>query len=225
MSANSFLGVFGKSPFKALETHIEIAKSASQTLVPFFEAVFDTDWVLAEKLRKVISSKEQDADKIKREVRIQLPKGLFLPVERTDVLELLVQQDKIANKAKDIAGRVIGRELPIPQTLREEFFVYLKRCIDAVQVAAKAINELDELLETGFKGREVELVEKIISEIDAIEEDTDSMQVSLRVSVRKHESELNPIDAMFLYDVIEWVGDLADRAESVGGRLELLLAR
>ncbi len=225
MSANSFLGVFGKSPFKALETHIDIAKSASELLVPFFEAVFDTDWTKAESLRKEISEREREADTIKRELRIQLPKGIFLPVDRADLLELIVQQDKIANKSKDIAGRVIGRELPIPQTLREEFFTYLNRCIDAVRVSAKAINELDELLETGFKGREVEIVEKIISQIDSIEEDTDKMQISLRFSVRQHETELSPIDAMFLYDVIEWVGDLADRAESVGGRLELLLAR
>jgi hypothetical protein len=30
---------------------------------------------------------------------------------------------------------------------------------------------------------------------------------------------------MFLYQIIDWVGDLADLAESVGARLEILLAR
>ncbi|MER2493711.1 TIGR00153 family protein [Catenovulum sediminis] len=225
MTSNSFLGVFGKSPFKALETHIDIVYKASSILPSFFEAVFESDWAKAEELRQQISQYEKDADKLKRDLRIQLPKGLFLPVERTDLLNLLVQQDKIANKAKDIAGRVIGRELPIPGSLQEAFMTYLKRCIDAVALATKAINELDELLETGFRGREVDLVEKIISEVEIIEEDTDKMQISLRLSVKAHESELSPIDAIFLYDVIEWVGDLADRAESVGGRLELLLAR
>ncbi|MGL6122545.1 MAG: DUF47 family protein, partial [Shewanella sp.] len=39
------------------------------------------------------------------------------------------------------------------------------------------------------------------------------------------ESELNPIDVMFLYKTIEWVGGLADLAERVGSRLELMLAR
>ena len=34
-----------------------------------------------------------------------------MPVDRADVLELLTQQDRIANKAKDISGRVIGRQL------------------------------------------------------------------------------------------------------------------
>lgn len=225
MSGNSFLGVFGKSPFKALETHIDVVKTTADKLPAFFEAVFQADWDKAQEVRDEISKFEKEADVIKRELRTQLPKGLFLPVDRADLLELLVQQDKIANKAKDIAGRVIGRELPIPTSLQQDFMVYLNRCIDAVALAAKAINELDELLETGFRGREVTFVEKIISEVAAIEEDTDKLQVALRLSVRAAEKEMNPIDAIFLYDVIEWVGDLADKAESVGGRLELLLAR
>ena len=154
-----------------------------------------------------------------------LPRGLFMPVERTDLLELVTQQDKIANKAKDIAGRVIGREMIIPKEIQEDFLAYVTRCVDATKQASKAINELEELLETGFKGREVTLVEKMLVELDAIEQDTDEMQIRIRRQLRKLESELNPVDVMFLYKIIEWVGELADIAERVGSRLELMLAR
>lgn len=34
-----------------------------------------------------------------------------------------------------------------------------------------------------------------------------------------------PIDVMFLYRVIELIGDLADVAQRVGSRLQILLAR
>ena len=95
----------------------------------------------------------------------------------------------------------------------------------AKQQASKAINELDELLETGFKGREVTLVEKMLVELDAIEQDTDDMQIKIRRQLRAIENELNPVDVMFLYKIIEWVGELADIAERVGSRLELMLAR
>jgi hypothetical protein len=162
---------------------------------------------------------------MKRTIRLQLPGGLFMPVERTDLLELVTQQDKIANKAKDIAGRVIGREMIIPKEIQEDFLAYVTRCVDATKQASKAINELEELLETGFKGREVTLVEKMLVELDAIEQDTDEMQIRIRRQLRKVESELNPVDVMFLYKIIEWVGELADIAERVGSRLELMLAR
>ncbi|NTS78332.1 TIGR00153 family protein [Catenovulum sp. SM1970] len=225
MSSNSILGVFAKSPFKPLEQHIDTVLKASELLLPFFEAVYQKNWEKAEQLRQQISDTEREADKQKQSIRINLPKGLFLPIERTDLLELLTQQDKIANKAKDIAGRIIGRELNIPSSLQQDFTAYVTRSIDAVKHAAKAIHELDELLETGFRGREVDFVEKIIHQLAAIEEDTDRLQITIRKQLHQIEHELNPIDAIFLYSVIEWVGELADKAESVGSRLELLLAR
>ena len=84
---------------------------------------------------------------------------------------------------------------------------------------------MDELLETGFKGREVDLVENMITELDAIEDDTDRMQIAIRLQLKQLESELNPIDVMVTYRMIEWIGELADLAERVGSRLELMLAR
>ena len=53
---------------------------------------------------------------------MKLPRGLFLPIDRTDLLELVTQQDKLANYAKDIAGRMIGRQFGIPEEMQEEFF-------------------------------------------------------------------------------------------------------
>jgi len=219
MPVNSILGVFAKSPIKPLQEHIDKVYDCASLLVPFFEATIAEDWDSAVTIRKKISQEEKEADFLKREIR------LTLPVERTDLLELLTQQDKIANKAKDISGRIIGRQLLVPQTIQTPFIAYLQRCLDAVALAKEAINELDDLLEAGFRGREVDLVAKMISELDAIEEDTDDLQIQVRRQLFAMEAELNPIDVMFLYKIIEWVGDLADLAERVGSRLELMLAR
>ena len=87
------------------------------------------------------------------------------------------------------------------------------------------MNELDELLETGFGGREAALVESMVMELEQIERDTDKMQVEVRRALFTLEKDLPPVDVMFLYQIIEWIGDVADRAERVGNRLEQLLAR
>ncbi|MGL4473946.1 MAG: TIGR00153 family protein [Shewanella sp.] len=225
MPVNSILGVFAKSPIKPLLDHIDKVHDCASLLVPFFEASMSGDWDQAVELRKQISQLEREGDLLKREIRLTLPSGLFMPVERTDLLELLTQQDKIANKAKDISGRVIGRQLQVPASMQAPFLAYLARCIDATALAKSAINELDDLLETGFRGREVDLVAKMIAELDVIEEDTDDLQIQVRRQLFAMEAELNPVDVMFLYKIIEWVGDLADLSERVGSRLELLLAR
>lgn len=225
MSGNTILGVFAKSPLKPLEVHIRKVSECAQLLPSFFAAATENDWVKAEEIRKNISSIERDADKMKRQIRMELPGGIFMPVQRTDVLELVSQQDKIANKSKDIAGRMLGRKLVIPAEISPLFNDLVTRCIDAIIKAADAINELDDLLETGFRGREVKQVDKMINQLAKIEDDTDSMQIVLRQSLMDLEKTLNPIDVMFLYQIIEWVGDLADIAERVGARLEIMLAR
>ncbi|GAB5379220.1 MAG: TIGR00153 family protein [Aliiglaciecola sp.] len=224
MPTNSFLGVFAKSPLKPLEDHINKVDQCSQLLTSFFQHVYQNDWDAAEQVQQQISKLEKEADKIKRELRTNLPSGLFMPIQRSDILGLLTQQDKIANKAKDISGRVLGRKLQIPAQIKDGFAQYLERCLDATSQAKNVINELDELLEAGFKGREVDLVETMIKKLDLIEDDTDFMQVGLRRTLLELEADLNPVEVMFLYNIIEWVGELADVAERVGARLELMLA-
>lgn len=225
MPVNTILGLFAKSPIKPLQKHVAKVHEAAQQLIPFFDAMWERDWEQAELIQRRISQLEREADTLKREIRLKLPRGLFMPVERTDMLELLTQQDKIANKAKDISGRIVGRQMLIPLELKSAFMVYLSRCIDATAQAAKAIDELDELLETGFKGREMDLVSEMIHQLDLIEDDTDVMQAKLRKQLQAIEESYNPIDVMFLYKILEWVGDLADQAERVGARLELMLSR
>jgi hypothetical protein len=50
------------------------------------------------------------------------------------------------------------------------------------------------------------------------------MQAKLRARIFAIEDELKPVDVMFLYRILELTGDVADRAESVGHRLELILS-
>ena len=225
MPVNTIMGLFAKSPIKPLQRHVVCVNECCSHLVNFFEVSSKGDWEKAAEIRAQISHLEKEADVLKREIRLKLPRGLFMPVERTDLLELVSQQDRIANKAKDISGLMTGRQLEIPETLVKSFDAYLHRCLDATEKARETIGEFDDLLETGFKGRERDLVNNFIAELDAIEADTDSLQVQLRQDLRKIETEMNPLDAMFLYRILDWVGDLADLSERVGARFELMLAR
>ncbi len=225
MPINPFVSLFGRSPIGPMQQHIAKAHECAANLVPFFEAVMAEDWTRVEQVQQEMSRLEHEADKLKKSVRLHLPKSLFLPVPRSDLLELLSVQDKVANRAKDIAGLMLGRQMSIPQALQPLMASYVQRSVDASAQALKAMNELDELLETGFAGREVTLVERLIEELDRIEHDTDNMQISLRSELYLLEKGLPAVDVMFLYQIIEWIGDVADRAQRVGNRLELLMAR
>ncbi|MCU9997945.1 TIGR00153 family protein [[Pasteurella] aerogenes] len=225
MAMNNILGLFAHSPLKPLQKHSDKVTECCSLLVPFFESTFNNDWDQALQVRQQISEVERQADSLKREIRLKLPRGLFMPIDRTDLLELVTQQDKLANYAKDIAGRMVGRQFTFPMEMREEFMKYVCRSLDATVQAHLVIDEMDKLLETGFRGRELTFVNTMINELDAIEDDTDQMQIKLRMMLRNMEERFNPIDVMFLYKTLEWIGVLADQAQRVGSRIELMLAR
>jgi len=221
---SGILSMFARSPIRPLQRHMEKAHTCADMLLPYIDAVIAKDWEKATDLRQKISDSERDADELKLDFRLHLPKSLFLPVPRHDLLDLLNKQERIANTAKDIAGIIYGRKMEIPESLSTEFRQYLSRSIEASAQANKAINELDELLESGFRGKQVTLVESLIKELNKIEYDTDKMQISLRGALFKIEEDLKPIDVMFLYKIIEWVGFLADCSQQVGSRLRMLTA-
>jgi predicted phosphate transport protein (TIGR00153 family) len=221
---NVLSSIFGSSPVQPLEEHIDVAYRCARLLRDFFEAATKGDWDTAQEVRDKISDLENEADNVKKDIRLRLPKSLFMPVPREDLLELLLVQDKIANRAKDISGIVLGRKMRIPESITAQFCEFVDRNIDAAKQARKSVRELDELFTSGFRGAEVDLVAGLIEELDRIETETDDKQAELRWALFKIEDTLNPIDAMFLYKVIELTGEIADMAERVGRRLELLLS-
>ncbi len=204
---------------------MRVVVECAREVQPLFDALIegDQDLVLATKDR--IFEKETEADQLKHELRQNLPKSLFMPVDRRDLLEVLLLQDTIANVAQDIAGLLIERKMSIPEFLVEPLVELTARCIETVEHAAKVIEELDELLAIGFRGREVDRVDVMLTQLNEIEDETDVLGIALARALFDHEDELKPVSVMMWYQIIEWIGDLADYAEKVGDNIRLLIAK
>lgn len=222
---NPLYQLLGKSPIKPLQEHMTEAVRCAQLLEEFFQASVGDDWSSAEAVYNRICEHETRADELKKQLRLHLPKSFFMPVSRSDLLELLSVQDHIANCARDIAGLMLGRKIMFPQAVSQKGLEFLESAILTTGQALKAINELDELLETGFSGQEIDFVENLIEELADYEHRTDLLEREIRGQLFAVEAQLSPVDVMFLYKIIEQIGELADNAERVGGRLQLLLAR
>jgi len=224
--ARSYLsGIFGTSPVAPLEGHIDKVHQCSQLLIPFIDACLSDDFAQRDRLLKNIIDLEREADELKKELRLRLPKSLFMPVDRRDLLEVLRMQDTIAGAVRDIAGLIVGRDVSFPPTLHDMYRDLVSRSVDASAQAKKVINELDELVETGFGPKVVEVVEKMLHELDAIEHDTDQILIDMYRHLKDIEKSLDPIDVMFLYRLFDLTGKIGDRAQRVGSRLMLMLAK
>ncbi|WP_317889669.1 TIGR00153 family protein [Spongiibacter pelagi] len=217
--------LFGKSPFGPLQKHMKSVQACSAILPDFFEAVQNANWDKAAELKQAIIDRENEADALKKELRLSLPKSLFMPVSRSDILDLLRTQDKIANVSRDIAGLVSGRRMKFPSELAGKLNEYLAHCVKSSTLALEAIEQLDELLETGFRGHEVIYVEKLILQLEDFENENDKLSSELNQSLFAIEKSLDPVDVVFLYELIRWLGDLCDQAQAVGSRLQVIIAQ
>jgi predicted phosphate transport protein (TIGR00153 family) len=223
-STSPFKNLFGRNPFSALQEHMRAAVQAVEVVPELFKALAEADQGRVAILKDQVFAFEAEADRIKNELRDHLPRGLFLPVNRRDLLEVLDMQDSMADTAQDIAELLLERQMTIPRGLEEPLQVFVEQCVSVCRYAATIIEELDELLEMGFGGRDATKVEDMIGKLNQQEDETDVLGVELARALFKLENEIDPVSVIFWYRLIDWIGDLADYAEKVGNRLRLMTA-
>jgi hypothetical protein len=224
-STNPFANLFGKSPFSALQGHMRVVLECVNQMPALFVALASGDHNEVAAVKDIIFEKEEEADRIKNEMRNRLPKSLFMPVDRRDLLEVLQMQDSIADTAQDIAGLLVERPMELPEFMQEPMFTLTHRCVEVCEKSAEIIEELDELLAMGFRGKEASRVEEMVTALNKLEDETDLLGLELTRRLFQHEDEIKPVSVMMWYQMIQWVGDLADYAEKVGDRLRLMIAR
>jgi hypothetical protein len=217
--------LFGKSPISPLQQHMKKVHSCIKEFGVFAKATNAEDWEKAQAAQISIAQKEHKADKLKKKLRMNLPSTFMMPFSRRDLLDVLLIQDSIANITKDLAGLMMTRRMVFPKEFAEDFINLTGLCIKTSAAALVAINELDELLETAFSSRERKIVDQMIKKINELEHDTDIAQSKIREKLFALESSLAPVDVMFYYRAIEWLGETADAAQKVGSRFEVMLTK
>lgn len=203
---------------------MRIAKDCAEQLEPLFQAILDEKKAEVLEYQVQIDRLEGEADAIYKEVRQHLPRTFMLPVDRRDLLGLLDMQDKIANVTQDIAGLLIERQMDIPSGIQAPLMPFVTECIGVVRHAATIMEEMDELLETGFSGPQALKVSAMIDELNEVEHQSDLTGAAVAKALFAHESEIDPVSVIFWYKLLEWIGDTADYAEAVGNRLRLMIA-
>lgn len=215
--------LFGRSPVKPMQEHMRASVNTARAIVPLVKAMVEGDAQGIHECRQEIDRLEHDADRIKNEIRSKLPARMMLALERRDMLEILDAQDSIADTAQDVAEMADQRTMTVPAPLQGTLTELARQVVAACEQAEKIINELDELVETGFRGREVQRVEGMIAELAHLETETDRLEERAARAVFQMEDELG-VSAIFWWHMVRWIADMADQAERVGNRLRLLIA-
>ncbi len=224
-TTNPLAKLVRKSPFKQLQEHMRAVFSCVSMLPPIFDALKkrETDQVF--EFATEISECESKADRIKNEFRLHMPKTLFLPVDRRDLLALLNEQDGIADDVEKISQILTSRDMAVPKEIKTCLDELLEATMEISSKAKLMIEELDELVQVGFGGREHDKVIEMIGGVRRSEHSIDQIQYRIKRALFAVEDYLNPVSVVFWYQIIEIIGNISDRAENMSDRLLLFLSK
>lgn len=220
----SILDLFAKSPIKPLQEHMDTVLVCARELVPLCEALAAGNHDEVAAVERRIDEAEGRADRLKNDLRAHLPRRLLLPVDRRDLLEILDLQDTIADTVQDIAQLMVQRKMTVAPPMRPVLTELAAAVVRTCEHTDELINTLDELVEIGFRGREADRVQQMIDELGRLEGRADELEAQLQTAVFALESTESAVTVMLWYQLVGWIGDVADCAEKVGNRLRLLIA-
>lgn len=208
--------LLGKSPFAPLQSHMNKVENCVKELYSLLKSIEAQNMKEIEEIATKISKLEHEADLAKNEIKNRLPKGLFLPISRQDLLEILALQDAFANRAEDIAFIATFKTLSNYSDLKEDFEFFFKENIEAFSLAKDVIDEFDNLIESSFGGIEAEKVKIMITELAYKEHELDNLLYALEkklydLSEKMHYSLFNA-----WIDLIREVGKLSNLGEKLG---------
>lgn len=214
---------FGKSPFAPLQTHMHKVTLCIKELPKLLRAIEEKNPEKIAKLVKLISKLEHEADLTKDDIRNHLPRGLFLPIDRSQLLDILSLQDSLADKAEDIAVVFTLHALNSYETLKDKFQMFFEENIKAVNLACKIIKEIDELIETSFGGIEAEKVKEMVKIVSLKEHEIDILQYDFLKTLYATGELMDHVSFHHWTIVIREVGALSNIAEKLANRIRMVL--
>ncbi len=215
--------LFGKSPFEPLHQHMLKVKACVGLVRPLMDAFLKGEQEKIKDVAKKIFKAEHDADMVKKEIRSNLPKGIFLPVARGDILRFLKEQDNIADSAEDLAALLILRKTTVPEELKEKLKKFVDKVLETYEVAMTVSSEIKLLAETSFGGEEAHKVMELIEQLKVKEWEADKAQMNVARKMFSIEKKLDPVSVMMWMHIFKELGTLANHAENAGDQMRLML--
>jgi len=219
----SIAKLFGRSPFVPLQTHMEKVAACVSLTRDLFEALISKDQDRIESLTEQISQLEHEADEIKNDIQNQMPRGLFMAVDRARLVLILNRQDEIADRVENIGVLMTIKTLPVPESLPEPLRMFVEKNLECFAGACRIMAELDELLETGFGGVEAQRVLQQIRQVAQLEHEADRIQHDLLKVLFAHESELTHGEFYLWARILKQTGELANISDELAEQVRNLL--
>jgi len=171
----------------------------------------------------VVSEREHEADQLKRQVRIQLNRALWLPVPRSFLLQFLWHQDEIADLCQDAALLMSLRRPAFDIELEDGFRALGEAVVRAVHAHHLAVQEFNTIFDNSPSPELRDNVGSAVDRINQLEHESDLRERELVTAIYKGE-ELGDFNRYHLIQLVLMLGGIVDQVENASGNLRVMVS-
>ena len=157
---------------------------------------------------------ERQADDTRRGLENMMYTEAVFPESRGDILGLIETMDNVANHTESAVRRVLIQHIEIPQ----EYYSSIINLVEVCHASVVTMIQGEEQLFDSFIDAAV-----TVGKIDSLESEADTIEEQLIDRIFSgDESDLQKI---LLRDLVQHLSGVADRAEHVGDRIRIMVAK
>jgi len=224
----SLLGRFqlvGRKERRVLELiadHFALVVKTVSQLEPLFESAKAGKWRAVEDLTNRVADLETLADGLHRDAVLAISQGAFFSGTREDFLELMEENDEVADAAQN-AARILA-EAPIdsssflilyeePNATLSDLFVKLQSCVQLLEESLRSLES----------DAEVAVSKSLL--VERSEEEADEIKNRLIKRIFLHKRDLEVLTLLQLRDFVLKLDEIADAAEDSSDLVISLVAK
>lgn len=144
-----FFGLLsGRSPLRRLLEHYDKIAAGMELIEESLECYIGGGGMCREfeELGQEVNRLEEKADKIKRSIRNHLPRGLFMPVDKTVFFNYTRSQDNILDDGQDAMNWLLMRGMVIPEEFHHGLLNLVGGVTETVRLLRPALEATIELI-------------------------------------------------------------------------------
>lgn len=211
--------LFGRSPFGQIQQHMDQVSKCIHKMSEAIDVVKAGRFDDLDRISVEVSQLEHQADQIKDDIRGRLLKRVFMPIDRSEVLEILSLQDSLADSAEDVCKVLTLKPLPMFDDLKADFDQFVEFNLQAFNIVASVIKQLDELIESGFGGVEAERIRGLAKDAAFAEHQADLIQLQLLKKIYAHDGDMTVGEFHLWMRLISVLSRISNVSENLANRI------
>lgn len=219
----NILSVFSQSPFNPIREHIKLVSQSVALFSVFLDTLYEADWEKSALLQAQLNEIDSQASYLKQQVFLQLPTQIFEPLNDVALFGLLNEQHKVLTIVREMANTLLARKMKLSTEIAQNFVGFVYVCLKAMETAQQIVDQLENLVAKDKSNTDKMFIASCLVILDDLVRDAQQIHAEILGDIFTIEKKLCPIEAGFLYKIIDEAKKMMSNAQNVGYQLQLMV--